>query len=88
MPFVSLTYNCYFRYVHREGQREYFHLQEIENNAKGIRQTKNPCLSFSSSVLASADGGWGEGTLGYHSLALCEHQLMEVGEKGPLVIIL
>jgi hypothetical protein len=75
-------------YIHREGQREYFHSQELENNAKAVHHTKNPCLSFSSSVCGSADGNWGEGTLRYHSLALCEHQLMEVGEKGPLVIIL
>ncbi len=93
----------------QEKQREYIHWQELENDAKGIRQTKNPGLSFPSSVwasaewklgrrdpglsfssyvCASADGSWGEGTLVYHSLAMCEYQLMEVGEKRPLVIIL
>jgi hypothetical protein len=42
MPFATLTYtNCYFRYV-QEGQREYILLQEVENDANGIRPVKEP----------------------------------------------
>jgi hypothetical protein len=73
-------------YIERD--KENISTQELENDAKDIRQTKNPCLSFSTSVCASADKSWGEWTIGYHSLDLCVHQLMVIGEKGPLVIIL
>jgi hypothetical protein len=40
-------------YIERD--KENISTQELENDAKGIRQTKNPGLLFSTSVRASAD---------------------------------
>jgi hypothetical protein len=51
MPFVTLMYYCFSRYVNREGHREYISLQKLEHEAKGTYSFRQRTLVYQSLTL-------------------------------------